>query len=236
MRARLRELLRNEDGFTLVELAVAMPIALIVIGGMVIMLTTLTHYQNQNQEELTLQTEARSALNRLETQIRGAFYGDGSTAAISSATATGVTFYTPDQYAATVSGSTLSTFHLKQVSYRVSNGLLQTQFQTTTNTYPTAPPWTFPGTMSTWTTVVGSAGAVTNTDVFSFWDQCNAQGVACTGASTPAAMTFPIAAANLSQIAYVVVKLTLSTAGGGVGSQATSFTVTDSIAIRGTSE
>jgi len=235
MRAWTLRRLRDNRGFTLVELVVAMPIGLLIIGGMVLMLTTLTHYNNQNQEELTLQTEARSALNVLETQIRGAFYGDGQTAAFSSANATTMTFYTPDEYPGSVSGSVLSSFHLKQVSYRVQTGQLQSQFQTSTNTYPTAPPWTFPGTMSSWTTVIGSAGTITNTDVFSYWDSCDAQGTACTGASTPAAMSMPVSAANLSQIAFVVVKLTLSTVGGG-GSQPDSFTVTDKIAVRGTTD
>jgi len=233
MRAWALKRLRDDRGFTLVELVVAMPIGLLVIGGMVLMLTTLTHYQNQNQEELTLQTEARSALNVLETQIRGAFYGDGQTPAFSSANATAMTFYTPDEYPGSVSGTTLSSFHLKQVSYRVQTGQLQSQFQTSTNTYPTAPPWSFPGTMSTWTTVIGSAGTITNTDVFSYWDQCDAEGTACT--ASPAAFSMPVSAANLSQIAFVVVKLTLSTVGGG-GSQPDSFTVTDKIAVRGTTD
>jgi type II secretory pathway component PulJ len=232
MGARATARLRGEDGFTLIELVIAMPIMLIVVGGMTLMLTTLTHFGSRNQEELTLQTEARSALNRMETEIRGAFYGDGATAAISSATATGITFYTPDEYASTVAGSTLSTFHLRQVSYRVQNGLLQRQYQTSTNTYPTAPPWSFPGTMSGWQTVVGSSGSITNTDVFSYWDQCNCQGSPCTTPSTPHALTFPISSSDLTSIACVVVKLTLSTIGGS-GAQPEHFTVTDTIAVRG---
>ena len=225
MRARLREMLRDEGGFTLVELSVAMPIMLIVVGGMVIVLTTLTHYNSQNQEKLTLQTEARSALNRMETEIRGAFYGDGVTTPISAGTATSITFTTPDEYAATVSGSTLSTFHLQQISYQVSTKLLQRQFRTSSNVYPAAPPWTFPGSMSTWATVVGSAGSVTNTDVFSFYTQAGCQ------ASPPTPMSFPLS--TLNGIECVGVKLTLATVGGDGTARPDSFTVTDLIAIRG---
>jgi type II secretory pathway component PulJ len=226
MRARLRELLDDESGFTLVELAVAMPIMLVVVGGMVLVLTTLTHVSSQNQEKLTLQTEARSALNRMETEVRGAFYGDGVTTPISAGTATSITFTTPDEYATSVSGSTLSTFHLQQISYQVASKLLQRQFRTTSNVYPAGPPWTFPGSMSTWTTVVGSAGSVTNTDVFSFYTQAGCQ------ATPPTAMSFPLATTN--GIQCVGVKLTLATVGGGNGvTQPDSFTVTDLIAIRG---
>ena len=218
--------LRNESGFTLVELTVTMPIMLIVVGGMVLVLTTLTHFNSQNQEQLTLQTEARSALNKMETEVRGAFYGDGVTTPISAGTTTTITFTSPDEFAASVSGSTLSTFHLQQISYQVSNKLLQRQFKTSSNLYPTAPPWTFPGSMSAWTTVVGSAGSVTNTDVFSFYTQAGCQAVP----ATP--MTFPLATTN--GIACVGVKLTLATVGGGSGAaQPKSFTVTDLIAIRG---
>jgi Tfp pilus assembly protein PilW len=226
MRARLKELVHDEDGFTLVELAVAMPIMLIVVGGMIIVLTTLTHYNSQNQEDLTLQTEARSALNKMETEIRGAFYGDGVTTPISAGTAATITFTTPDEYATTISGSTMSTFHLQQVSYQVATKLLQRQFRTSSNVYPTAPPWTFPGSMSSWTTVVGSAGSVTNTDVFSFYTQAGCQ------ATPPTPLSFPLSSTN--GIACVGVKLTLAAVGGGAGvTQADSFTVTDLIAIRG---
>ena len=221
--------LHEETGFTLIELVVAMPLMLIVVGGMTLVLTTLTNYNSQNQESLTLQTEARSAINRMETEIRGAFYGDGVTTPISAATATSITFTTPDEYAATVSGSTLASFHLLRVSYQLSSKLLQRQFQTSGNTYPSAPPWTGWSTMSAWTTVVGSSGSVTNSDVFSYYDQNNCQ------SSTPTAMAFPIAATSLGSIACVKVKLTLSTVGGS-GAMPDSFTVTDLITIRGTSD
>lgn len=227
MRATALRARREDSGFTLIELVVAMPIMLIVVGGMTLILTTLMKYNGQNQEKLTLQTEARSAINRMATEIRGVFYGDGVTSPISAATATSITFTTPDEYAATVSAGTLASFHLRQVSYQVSNKLLQRQYRTTGNTYPSAPPWTGWSTMSAWTTVVGSSGSVTNTDVFSYYDQNNCQ------STTPTAMTFPIAAANLDSIACVNVKLTLSTVGGS-GSQPDSFTVSDLITIRGT--
>ena len=157
----------------MIELVVAMPIMLIVMGGLVIMLTTLTHESSQTQEETILQTEARSAINTMELELRGAFTGD-TTPTIVSAGPNSITFYSPDEYATTVVGSTESSFHLREISYQVtSTGLLQRQFMTSTNTYPTATciscggtaQWAWPGGgMSAWTTVVGSSGTIINTD------------------------------------------------------------------------
>jgi prepilin-type N-terminal cleavage/methylation domain-containing protein len=213
-------LIRRESGFTMIELLVAMPIMLVIMGGLVLMLTTVTHWSGQTQEEVTLQTEARAALNRLEAEIRGTFVDDGSSPIIT-ATATSITFDTPDTAATTVSGSTESSFHLMQVSYKVASGTLQRQFKTTTNTFPGAPPWTWPANMGPWATVVGSTNSITNSDVFTYYNAAGAQ------AAPPTPLSFPIA--DTSGIVAVGVKLTLSTG----GSQPTKFTVRDTIAIRG---
>lgn len=168
--AAIRRNLRDERGFTLVELAVAMPIMLIVMGGLVLMLTTLSHWSSQSQEETALQSEARSALTTMEMEIRGAFTGGDGSSQIAAASATSITFYTPDEYATTVVGSVQSSFHLREISYQVSNGLLQRQFRTSTNTYPTATcltcggtsQWTW-GAWSPWVTVVGATqGTILN--------------------------------------------------------------------------
>jgi prepilin-type N-terminal cleavage/methylation domain-containing protein len=211
--------LKRENGFTLVELMVAMPLMLLVMGGLTIMLTTLTHWSSHTQEETSLQTESRAALNTLEYQLRGAFIGDGTTP-ITAATATSITFTTPDQYPATVAGTTLSSFHLLQVSYQVTGGMLQRQSKTSSNTYPTAPPWTFPNPMSSWLGVIAQANSITNTDVFTYYTQAGAQAV------PPTPLTFPIA--DPSGVRAVGIKLTLSTG----GSQPQRFTVKDIVALR----
>ena len=71
----------------MLELLIAMPLMLVVMGGLVLMLTTISHWGSQTQSETILQTEARSSLNRMEAEIRGTFVGDGSDPIIS-ATAT----------------------------------------------------------------------------------------------------------------------------------------------------
>lgn len=200
----------------MIELMVAMPLMLIIMGGLVIMLTTITHWSSQTQEETTLQTEARSALNTLEVGIRSAFIGDG-TSPIITATATSITFYTPDESFTQPSGQS---FHLLKVSYNVTGGTLQRQFMTSTNTYPTAPPWTWPGSMGSWLTVVGQSGSITNANVFTYYTSAGAQ------TTPPTGLTFPIA--DPSGVRAVGIKLTLSSG----GSQPDTFTVSDTIALR----
>lgn len=209
----------SESGFTLVELMVAMPLMLLVMGGLTIMLTTLNHWGAHTQEATTLQSEARSSLNQIEYNVRGAFVGDGTTP-ILSATATSMTLYAPDGYPATVSGTTVSSFHLMKVSYQVMGGMLQRQFMTSTNTYPTAPPWTFTGSMGAWNTILGQANSITNTDVFSYYTAAGAQAV------PPTPLTFPIA--DPTGVRAIGIKLTLSTG----GSQPQKFTVKDIVALR----
>jgi prepilin-type N-terminal cleavage/methylation domain-containing protein len=220
MRTWLRSRLRDQRGFTLVELVVAMPIMLVVMGGLVLMLTTVVHWGSQTQETTTLQLEARATMNRLETEIRGAFIGQPNSYPFAGTTATTITVDTPDE--AVANPSTGASFHLNQVSYRISGGNLQRQFATTSNTYPgsVSSGWTW-GTVSGWSTVVGSGASVTNSDIFTYYSS------PAQGASAPAVMSFPVT--NYAAIVAVGVKLTLSSG----GSQPDTYTVSNLIAVRG---
>jgi prepilin-type N-terminal cleavage/methylation domain-containing protein len=225
MHVQRRPDIRDERGFSLVELAVAMPIMLIVMTGLLLLLSTITHWSTQTQDVTILQTESRSAMNTLAANIRGAFYGDGVTPEISSATATSITFTTPDEYGTTVVANSESAFHLLTVSYQVTGGMLQRQYKTSTNTFPTAPTtqaWNFPASMGSWQTVVGQQGSITNTDVFSYYTAAGMQ------TTPPTPLTFPIA--STVGIKAVGVKLKLTT----VGSQPDTFTVTDIVSMRQT--
>lgn len=225
MHVQRRPDIRDERGFSLVELAVAMPIMLIVMTGLLLLLSTITHWSTQTQDVTILQTESRSAMNTMAANIRGAFYGDGVTPEISSATATSITFTTPDEYGTTVVANSESAFHLLTVSYQVTGGMLQRQYKTSTNTFPTAPTtqaWNFPASMGSWQTVVGQQGSITNTDVFSYYTAAGMQ------TTPPTPLTFPIA--STVGIKAVGVKLKLTT----VGSQPDTFTVTDIVSMRQT--
>lgn len=210
--------IRDEKGFTLVELLVAMPMLVILLGGLTLTLVHMMRTNDQTQEETTLQSQARATVNTLATDIREAFVGDG-TDPVLTATATSITFESPDRYPTTTSGTTESSFHLRKLTYTLTSGALQQQLTTSTNTFPTAPPWAWPGTSGPWTTLVGS---VTNTDVFTYYTAAGAQ------TSPPTALSFPIA--DTTGIRAVGIKLTLST----LGTQAKTFTVTDLVALRET--
>jgi type II secretory pathway pseudopilin PulG len=210
--------LRDADGFTLVELLVSMPFLVIILAGLTITLTTLMRSNDQTREEATLQTEARAALDTITTDIRESFVGDGTTP-ILAASPSSITLESPDRYPTMTSGGVQSSFHLRKLTYTLTARSLQRQYMTSTNTFPAAPPWTFPGQMGAWQTLVGS---ITNTNVFAYYTDDGIQ-------SSPAVpLTFPI---NITDgIRAVGVTLSLSTG----GTQPKTFTVTDTVALRET--
>jgi prepilin-type N-terminal cleavage/methylation domain-containing protein len=210
--------MREERGFTLIELLVAMPMLVILLAGLSLTLIQLMRSSGQTQQLTTLQTEARSTLATLQTDIRQAFSGDG-TPPIVTATATSITFQSPDRSPTTTSGSSQSSFHLRKIVYSLSGGTLSRQFMTSTNVFPTAPPWTWPGSYSTLVPVISS---VTNTDVFSYYTVAGAQAV------PPTALGFPIA--DTTGVEAIGVKLSLSTG----GTQPKIFTFNETIALRET--
>ena len=210
--------IRSEKGFTMVELLVVMPMLVIMLGGLTLTLVNMMRTNNQTQEETTLQAQARATVNTLATDVREAFVGDG-TDPVLTATATSITFESPDRYPTTTNGTNESSFHLRKLTYTLTSGALQEQLMTSTNTFPTAPPWAWPGTSGPWNTLVGS---VTNTDVFTYYTAAGAQTI------PPTALGFPIA--DTTGIRAVGIKLTLST----LGTQAKTFTVTDLVALRET--
>jgi len=259
MHADRRPDIRGDRGFTLVELVVAMPIMLVIMGGLIIMLTTLSGRSSKLQEQTILQTEARAALNRMEMEIRGAFTGDGSPQIIA-AGPTSITFYSPDEAGSAPSVSGPS-FHLQKISYQVtSTGLLQRQFMVSTNTYPNASclscggttQWAWGG-LSAWSTVVGASGTIVNSGnsctpanshtvpgVFCFYQNNDVLNTiqnpqtptGWTDTWIPQAFTgSPLAIANTSALNTVVVTLDLSSG----GSQPVEFVVSDAMTIRGES-
>lgn len=207
---------RNERGFTLIELLIVMPMLVILLGGLTLTLSNMMHATDKTQEEATLQTESRATFNTLVSDIRQAFVGDG-TSPIISATATSITLESPDRYPTTTSGSTESSFHLRQITYTLTNGVLQRRFMTSTNIFPNAPPWTWPNTNGAWETVLGS---VTNTDVFSYYTAAGVQ------ASPATPLAFPIA--DTDGIRAVGIKLALTTG----GPQPKTFTENEMVALR----
>ncbi|HXY86664.1 MAG TPA: type II secretion system protein [Gaiellaceae bacterium] len=170
----MTKLATNEDGFTLIELLVTIVMLGIVLGGLTAFLATTVKWENEAQEESTMQAEVRAAMDRMTQEIRSAYIGDG-TAAIKTLTASQITFDTPDRQ---------TPFHLVQVSYRVANGELDRAYATSTNTG--GPPWTIP-TLGPWIMVMKS---VSSPSPFTYYDS--------TGAATTVGANVQTVGINLS--------------------------------------
>jgi prepilin-type N-terminal cleavage/methylation domain-containing protein len=151
---RLHSIARREDGMTLTELLVALPLLAVLLMALTLTLTTTTHWGDQVQEDAVMQTEARSVIDGIAKDLRQAYTGN-TPAPIESLSPTTITFDSPDRS---------TPFHLRRISYRLVNGQLDRQSATSTNTVA---PWSFPGTPSPWTKQLGS---VLNSAAFTYFD------------------------------------------------------------------
>ncbi|HEY8706150.1 MAG TPA: prepilin-type N-terminal cleavage/methylation domain-containing protein [Gaiellaceae bacterium] len=154
MRLRLRSLW-EERGFTAVELMAAMAVMGIVMAAFGQMLITSSKTSNRVEEQATLQNDVRAAVDRLTIDFRQATNADG-TSPVESLSGTTLTFDSPDR---------MTPFHLRRLSYRLSNGRLERSASTSTDN--DGWPWVWPGGTAAWTAEVAS---VTNATVFTFYD------------------------------------------------------------------
>jgi prepilin-type N-terminal cleavage/methylation domain-containing protein len=157
MRRLLRHLARDERGFTLSEMLVVLIFLAMIAAAFSMLFSATIRHNSEITEQSVTQGELRAAVDRMMSEARGAYVGDG-TPAITAAGSSQVTFTFPDK---------LNPFHLVRVSYRVNGGNLQRAFERSTNT--DGPPWTFAvgGTPSNWATYVPN---VTSATPFSYYD------------------------------------------------------------------
>jgi prepilin-type N-terminal cleavage/methylation domain-containing protein len=154
MLSAVRHRLTNESGFTLVEMIAAIAVLSVLVAMFAELLSVTVARSGRTQEQSSLQTEARAALNGFASDMRQALCNN-TTVPVTTATSTQVTFTSPDR---------LTPYHLRQVSYRLSGGSFQRALATSTNTG--GPPWTLPA-LGGWQTV---AGSVTNATAFTYRD------------------------------------------------------------------
>ncbi len=145
-----------DDGFTIIELLVAMTILAVALPAIMYLLVTMSWGGNAVVADSTLQAQARSAADNLVNQVRQAYTAQATVSPIITMGGSTLTFYTPD-------GST--PFHLIKVGYQLSGGYLQKAVETSTNT--NGPPWTWPSpdALGPWVTV---ASSITNTTLFTY--------------------------------------------------------------------
>lgn len=153
---------RAEAGFTTIELLVAMPVALIVLGGLTITMVRTSYWGGQLQEASAQQTEARAVVSTFVSDLRQAYFRSGQAPIASGFTATSITFYSPDRQ---------SPFHLRKIGYQVSSQQLQRSVLLSTQGFVDPPTWTFTGTPP-WASVVSR---VTNSDIFTYYDAAGNQ-------------------------------------------------------------
>jgi prepilin-type N-terminal cleavage/methylation domain-containing protein len=154
MLARLR---RSQGGFTLIELLIAMPLALVVLGGLTFTIVRTSHWGGQLQEESAQQTEARAVVSTIVSDLRQAYYRSGQAPIASGFSSTAMTFYSPDRQ---------TPFHLRKISYQLASRKFQRSALVSSQTFVDPPTWTFTGTAG-WQTLLP---LVTNSDVFTYYD------------------------------------------------------------------
>jgi prepilin-type N-terminal cleavage/methylation domain-containing protein len=150
---------RRQDGFSLVELVVAMMLLGVVVAAFSGLLSATVRSSGRSQELSTLQTEVRAVVDRLAADLRQA-QCNGTTPPITTASGTQLTFYSPDR---------ATPYHLRQVAYQLTgtapNGELSRRFATSTNTG--GPPWTIPP-LGAWDKQLGS---IVNAAPFTYKDE-----------------------------------------------------------------
>ena len=170
-------MMRDERGFTAVELVVAMTMLLIVLVAFGQMLITSSKTSNRVEEQAALQSEVRASVDRLTTDFRQATT-TGAPSPVESAGPTAVTFDSPDRR---------TPFHLRRIAYRVVNGQLERS--TTVSTDTDGYPWVWPVTPGPW---IPELTSITNASPFTFYD---ASGVATTTVSAVHSMRITLSVA-----------------------------------------
>jgi len=209
MSERLRGRLDDERGMTLPELLVAMVLFGILSAAFALVISSTITHSAVITNETVLQAQARNALNQLVKDLREATVSS-STDTSPFVTVGGVmasttlTFYAPDE---TYSAGNPTTYHLREISYRVSGGQLQRASAVSTNT--NGPPWTMPA-LGSWVPLVDG---VTDADAFAYYDGNQPPGIT----NSPAA------------VRSIVVTLTL-----GVTGTTVQYTYSSSATIRET--
>ena len=162
MKACLTRLRRCERGFTLSELLTVIVVLTFIGLAFVAIFSSVVNHTGTISESITLQTEARGALDRFASDFRQAYNGDPAfnpSSPVESVTSgTQITFTTPDRQ---------NPLRLRRVSYRISGGVLQRADVFTTDT--DGWPWIWPGagTVGPYRNLVGK---ITTAAPFTFYD------------------------------------------------------------------
>jgi prepilin-type N-terminal cleavage/methylation domain-containing protein len=165
-RRNLRAAVREEHGFTLIEMLVVMFITGIVFAAFGLVISTTVRHSALITNESITDHQARTALNELTEDLREATVSS-TTATSPFVTSAGVmsptslTFYAPDNSFSTADPVD---YHLREISYQLVGGNLQRASAVSSNL--AGPPWTIPSPGS-WVTLIGG---ITNSVAFTYYD------------------------------------------------------------------
>jgi len=194
----------------LMELTTAMAVFGILIGAISIVLAGAIHNSSEVQDQATLQSEARFALDTLVAELRQGYSDStlpGQPYSIQTASGTALSFYTPDRQ---------TPMHMRLVAYRLSSGQLQKAVATSTNTGSVGP-WTgvLSGNLGSYNTLLGS---VQNATPFTYWQQCTTPGSGGCGTDYLKQLTGTITISSID-----VVRVTLTVAPTGALGKTTTY-------------
>lgn len=136
--------LASEAGIGLIELVVAMALAMMVLSIASLMFTSSWTHTANLEREIVSQTDARAVLAQIDDELRQAYTGQTSLAPVESVTSTSITFYSPNR---------ATTFKLRKITYQLTGTTLTRSEVLSTNT---SAPWSFPGGSPTAITVLSN--------------------------------------------------------------------------------
>lgn len=122
----------NEQGLGMIELLVAMGLAIGILAFASTYFTSAWQHTAKLEQEIISQNDARAVLQILNDELRQAYTGQAGLNPIESVSSTAITFYSPDRQ---------SPFKLRKITYQHSGTTLTRSEVLSTNT---ATPWNFP--------------------------------------------------------------------------------------------
>ena len=188
--------MRDEGGYTLVELLTGIAVSLLTMTVVTMMITVATHNQDRVAKRVMANQRVRPVMTQMIDSLHSAcvapriapVFGGSTGASIAFTSKSGSQVSpTPDKRVITLSGTTLS-----ESIYPATGG--------------TAPTWTFSGTATSTRTLLTDVSAPSGA-VFRYYDFQNGQ-----LSTTPLAT--PLSDTNAARVAYVSVTLTAAPNGG----------------------
>jgi len=193
--------MRDESGFTIIELLVSLVVSMAVISVITMMITVTTHNEDRIARRVDASQRGRPVMARIVNELHSACVAPRIVPVIADSTANGSTATrisflsqsgeavtpTPDKHVISLSGTTLS-----ESVYPATGGA--------------APSWTFSGTPSSTSQLLTNVSAPGGA-MFSYYRFQNGQ-------LSSTALPVPLSASDAALTAYVTISLTAAPSNG----------------------